>query len=471
MSAALVIEPITLPVPSRGDVARRVGRALVAAARYTPAAVRGRTRADVAGAIRRTFEDLGGTFSKFGQLVSSSPGLFGDDVAAEFRGFLDAGPAVPFPALRAAVEAELGASLESLFRSFDPLPLAAASIAVVHRAELPDGTRVAVKVLRPGIEHRIATDIAVLRPVLDFVGRQVAVGIAGTLPGLVDGLSVQIAEELDLRNEARALRWFDGVLDALAVDVVRVPAVVTDRSARCVLTMELLDGVPVDDAAGIAALGVDPGPLLEQCLNVWFAATLCTGAFHGDIHAGNIFVRRDGTIALFDWGIVGRLDPTTHRFFRRCIEGVLGDESAWSDVADHISAAYGLGLRDMLGLDEAGFIGFVRNQVEPIFRLPFGQVDLRTMLIGNNGETPEVSTATTFTGKVRVWWDERRRQKMLMASEGYGGDFDQATFLLSKQLVYFERYGKLFLPDTPLLYDEDAFRALLRLPPLEAAVA
>ena len=282
------------------------------------------------------FETLGGTFSKFGQLVGSAPGLFGDDVAAEFRGFLDAGAPVPFPLVRETVEAELGGSIGDLFATFDATPVAAASLAVVHRATLADGTPVAVKVLRPGIEECIATDLAVMRPLFRFIGRQVAVGIAGTLPGLVDGLSQQIAEEVDLRNEARALRWFADVLDLLDVKIVQVPAVIDDRSARRVLTMEFLDGVPVDDAEGIAAFDVDAGPLLQECLKVWFAATLCTGVFHGDIHAGNVFVRADGTIALFDWGIVGRFDESTQRFFRRCVEGALGDESAWLEVGDHI---------------------------------------------------------------------------------------------------------------------------------------
>ena len=463
-AAALQIDPIVLPQPLRGDVARRVGLGLRVAARHFPPAIRTRTRGDVAHAMRRVFEDLGGTFSKFGQLIGSSPGLFGDDVAAEFRGFLDAGAGVPFPLVRDVVEEELGAPLHQLFESFDPLPLAAASLAVVHRATLPGGRAVAVKVLRPGVEHRIATDIAVMRPLFNFIGRQVAVGIAGTLPGLVDGLSQQVAEELDLRNEARALAWFAGVLEQLDVHVVEVPAVVAERSSRRVLTMALLDGVPVDDADGIAALGVDAGPLLQECLRVWFAATLCTGMFHGDIHAGNVFVRPGGTLALFDWGIVGRFDDPTRLFFRRCVEGVLGDEGAWADVADHLSAVYGDGFQAALGMDDDGWRQFVRNQVEPIFVLPFGQVDLRTMLIQNNDPALPAPAARTNVERVRNWWAERRRQRILMESQGFGGGFDQATFLLSKQLVYFERYGKLFLPDTPLLYDRDVFRALLALP-------
>src|SRR5206468_3940162 len=122
---------------------------------------------------------------------------------------------------------------------------------------------------RPDVTERIAADLAVLRPLCAFIARQVAVGIAGTLNGLVHGLELQIAEELDLRNEARSLRWFGAALDQIGVELLVVPAVFTACSGRSVLTMELLDGVPVDDAGAIEALGVDPTPLLHECIRTW----------------------------------------------------------------------------------------------------------------------------------------------------------------------------------------------------------
>ena len=235
------------------------------------------------------------------------------------------------------------------------------------------------------------------------------------------------------------------------------------------LTMQLLDGVPVDDAIAIAAIGVDPTPLLHECIRVWFATTLCTGAFHGDVHAGNVVVRADGTMALLDWGIVGRLDAATALFFRRMIEGVLGDEDAWVDVAAHVKATYGAGMLDALGLAEDQFTQFVRGQVEPLFHVPFAQLDLRTMLIGDGAADGNRAGQRTRREAVQNWWSERKRQQALMDTDGYGGGFDQATFLLSKQLVYFERYGKLFLPETKLLDDPAVFRALLDAPVLTTA--
>ena len=467
----LVIEPTLLPVPTRTDVARRIARATSSAARHLVAARR-RGKLDelaVAGVIRRTFDDLGGTFLKFGQLIASSPSLFGEQVAHEFRGCLDAGPPVPFDDVRRVVEHDLRRPLDQVYASFDREPIAAASLAVVHRATLADGTPVAVKVLRPEVAHRIATDLAVLRPLCTFVARQVAVGIAGTLAGLVQGLETQVAEELDLTNEARSLRWFADALQRIGANRLVVPTVYDEFTARRVLTMQLLDGVAADDAPAIAALGVDPTPLLLECIRVWFATTLCTGAFHGDVHAGNILIRADGTMALLDWGIVGRLDETTSLFFRRMIEGALGDAEAWTDVATHVRSQYGDGMLDALGVGEEQFTDFVRAQVEPLFHVPFAELDLRTMLIGDGAADGKRAGQRTRREAVQNWWAERKRQQALMDTEGYGGGFDQATFLLSKQLVYFERYGKLFLPDTKLLDDPAVFRALLDAPVLATA--
>src|SRR5437879_145772 len=101
-----------------------------------------------------------------------------------------------------------------------------------------------------------------------------------------------------------------------------------------VLTMEFLDGFPIDDLARIAELGVDPRPLIEQTVRGWFLTAIRYGVFHGDVHAGNLMLLRDGRIAALDWGIVGQLDPKTHRFFRRAIEAALGDEAAWDEVPE-----------------------------------------------------------------------------------------------------------------------------------------
>src|SRR5207244_10797135 len=112
----------------------------------------------------------------------------------------------------------------------------------------------------------------------------------------------------------------------VTLPLVAVPEPYPALSAARVLTMEFLDGVPIDDLARIAELGVDPRPLIEQTVRAWFLTTIRYGIFHGDVHAGNLMLLRDGRIAALDWGIVGQLDADIHRFFRRTIHAALGDE-------------------------------------------------------------------------------------------------------------------------------------------------
>jgi ubiquinone biosynthesis protein len=469
--AGLRIEPITLPSPSRQAVAARFTSALLSAGRHLgPLARRSRRRPTgpsaeghaTAHALRLMFDDLAATFTKFGQLIGSSPGLFGDEVAGEFRACLDAGPPVPFPAVRAVIEAELGRPLDEVFASLDPAPLAAASIAVVHRGELRDGRLVAVKVLRPGIESVVATDIAVMRPLFRLLARQVALGLTPVLPGLVDGLAIQIAEELDLRNELRSMHHFRAVVDRLDLALLHVPEPIDDLCSRRVLTMELLDAIAIDDVAGAESMGIDPRPLLREAIQLWFATSLVDGVFHGDIHAGNLLVTREGRLGLVDWGIVGRLDAETHQFFRRLIEGCLGDESAWSDVRAAFLKAYGPSLQHDLGMTDEQMIGFIRTTILALMTSPLADVDLRLLMGPPAAQDASVDLPRqTVTAKYRYWRGERRRVRRMLDSEGAGSDFDRGTFLLSKQLLYLERYGKLYLPDTPLVWDAEAFRRML----------
>jgi predicted unusual protein kinase regulating ubiquinone biosynthesis (AarF/ABC1/UbiB family) len=417
-----------------------------------------------AAPLRRTFEDLGATYLKFGQLVASSPGVFGDEVANEFRSCLDTGPPVPFPAVRAAVEATIGRPLAQAFRRFGETPVGRASLAVVHRAELDDGRPVAVKVLRPGVDTVIATDLRLMRPLFDFLSLRVGVSEAGQLVRLLDGFREQVAEELDLRNEARAMAWYRDLLRALDLGMIVVPEPYPALSGARVLTMEYLDGVPIDDFAAITALGVDPRPLMEAVVRAWILITVREGIFHGDVHAGNLFLLRDGRLGVLDWGIVGRLDAETHRFFRDVLSAALGDAAAWTAVAAQLQRAYGPALRDQLGLGEAELADFVRGVMEPLLTRPFGEASLGTLLSavqGKVGDQVGEVAAPTWRARVRRLREQRKLHAGVFAHGAVGSSFDRGTFLLAKQLMYFERYGKLFMADSSLLADRDFVAGLL----------
>ncbi len=463
-----------LPTPTRLELAQRGAQITRVVGRHLgPVALR-QARELRAGALpptalarplRLTFESLGGTFMKFGQMIASSPGLFGDEFSDEFRSCLDTGPPVPFSAVRERVEDDLGLSLEEAFAEFEREPIGSASIAVVYRARLLDGRQVAVKVLRPGIEKLVAADLDLMQPFFDILARETGDQMAGSTLQLLDGLRQQLGEELDLRNEARALAHFRLLGAEIDLPLVVVPEPYPRLSGPNVLTMEYLKGVPVDDLARVADLGYDPAPLVEQVVRGFFVTTVRWGAFHGDVHAGNMLLLEDGRIGIIDWGIVGRLDHDTHQFFLRLLDGALGDESAWPDITAHLTKTYGQAIQVGLGLDDEQLTAFIRGLIEPTLTRPFGEVSLAALL-----EAPQVQAARaegvrahgrSLRSVARRLRTQRRMRRIADESGGLMSDFDRGTFLLGKQLMYFERYGKLFLADVPILADREFFATLL----------
>jgi tRNA A-37 threonylcarbamoyl transferase component Bud32 len=287
---------------------------------------------------------------------------------------------------------------------------------------------------------------------------------------LLSVFRTQVSEELDLRNEARFMHHYRALLDQVNLPRVTVPTPHDDIVGRRVLTMDFLDGVPVDDLAGVARYGLDPRQMILEGLRSWFLTAIRNGFFHGDVHAGNFMLLRDGRLGIIDWGIVGRLDPETHAFFRRIIEAALGREGAWDDVVDYLMRHYGAPLKDAMGLSDDELRTFFRNQIEPVVTLPFGQVSLAGVLAGPGRD--EVGAAArpkrSLLDVVRTLRETRRYHRR--ASEvGPESEFDLAGFLLQKQLLYFERYGKMFLADLPLLADHEFFEAALAAPPIGTA--
>jgi len=466
--------PRELPTTSRREVAQRARQiSLVATKHFAPLALRtALTRHLVPDAyakpLRKTFEELGATFMKFGQLIGSSPGMFGDRAAAEFRSCLDTGSPVPFDEVRRAVEADLGMPLDEAFWSFSETPIGRASISVVHKATTRDGHRVAVKVLRPGIEHQVARDLDLFQPLLEIVAKQTGEYAAGQLLSMFQGFRVQIGEELDLRNEARAMAHYRRLLDQVDLQRVTVPEVFPELSGPRVLTMEFFDGVPVDDLTTVAGYGYDPAPIVQEVIKGFLLTAIRWGTFHGDVHAGNLLLLPDGKVGVIDWGIVGRLDPDTHQFFRTLIRAALGDEDAWPEIARHAIRMYGPILEENLGMDAQQTEAFMRMALEPLLTRPFGEVSLADLLTAPQRQVAEVKGLEETQLSLRAIYTRFREQRRIRAAaEAHGvfdSDFDRGIFLLSKQLMYFERYGKIFLADVGLFEDEQFFRAALDAP-------
>lgn len=426
--------------------------------------VRDRHR-DPVTAIVDACQALGGTYVKLGQLIGSAPGLFGPTLADAFRRLLDTGPAVPFSAVAAAVEAELCRPLDRVFAAFTEQPLAAASIAVVHRATLLSGEDVAVKVLRPGITETVEADLALLTPVIRGLARQ---GIEAAVPlhAFLSGLSGQLRDELDLRREAQAMSRFRETYRRHGIDRIVIPRVFPQFSGQRVLTMEYLDGIAIDDPALTDWEGADPRTLLLELLRAWFVTAILDGAFHGDLHAGNLMVLRDGRLGLIDWGILARLDRTTHWLLRRLVEACLGDPSGWRDIAETYRLA-GVSMHEEFGLSDRSAAALVRAQFEPVLTRPLGRVELSSLVVTSR----DVASATrdregpeSLRERAERWRATRRWARRVVDAGLQEKPFDRANFLLGKQLMYVERFGKLYLPDVALLHDRRFLRSLLRSP-------
>ncbi|MFZ4514822.1 MAG: ABC1 kinase family protein [Acidimicrobiia bacterium] len=287
---------------------------------------RERSRAELSRRLRITFEGLGSTFVKLGQIISSGEGLFPDELVREFRLLRDRVAPESFAEIREVVERDLGAPLSEVFARFDETPIAAASIAQVHAATLLTGEEVVVKVQRPRVERLVREDIEALAWLAPrFVGR-IPVAALANPPALVELFTETIVEELDFRLEAENMLDVAQVLaetEQRAIIVARPhPTLVTRR----VLVMERLSGFHFDDVESIRDAGIDTYALVRAGLIAFMEGALLFGVFHGDLHSGNLFVRPDGTTALLDFGITGRLDERKRlAFLRLLVMGTAGD--------------------------------------------------------------------------------------------------------------------------------------------------
>lgn len=263
-------------------------------------------RAELAAGVRRTFERLGPTFIKLGQLVASAEGMLPAGWVAEFKLCRDRVPAEPFVHVRSVIEADFGRPLSSIFAAFNPVPVAAASIAQVHAATLHTGEEVVVKVQRPDIAKLVMEDIATIAWVAPLLERLAPQTKIVNVPAYLELFAETIVEELDFTLEAQNMLDVARILARTDERAVVVPRPHPDLVSRRVLVMERLHGMSIDDERALADAGVDPTPVFRALMVSFLEGAMIYGVFHGDLHGGNMLVTADGRPALFDFGITGR---------------------------------------------------------------------------------------------------------------------------------------------------------------------
>src|SRR5829696_6132493 len=229
--------------------------------------------------IPKAFSDLGPTYVKFGQIIASSPGAFGEQMSREFRS--------------------------------------------LHYAALHSGEEVVVKIQRPGIRRRVAADLQILKRGAQIV-EMAKLGRRLSAQDVVADFADNLAEELDFRLEAQSMdAWVAHMHASPLGKNIRVPQVYWDLTSERVLTMERVNGIRIDDAAAIRKKGFDGEDLVKALLFSLFEGGLRHGLFHGDLHAGNLYVDDDGKIVFFDFGIMGRIDPRTRWLLRELVYALL----------------------------------------------------------------------------------------------------------------------------------------------------
>ena len=256
--------------------------------------------------LREVLDELGPTFVKFGQLLSTRPDVVPPDIVAELRALQDDVRPFPFEQAERVIEEELGNTLERLFLDFEAAPVAAASIGQVHRATLPNGRRVAVKVQRPGAPRQIEADLTLLYQAARLAKERIRVLDFVDTRQLVDEFARSIRKELDYRLEARNAQAFHR--DFAGDPHVHVPKVYWQYTRARVLTLEWVDGIQLADL-DTAALTLDERrDLAYRITEAWMTMIFRHGFFHGDPHPANILLPPEaGTIGLVDFGSVGKL--------------------------------------------------------------------------------------------------------------------------------------------------------------------
>ncbi|PWC06501.1 ABC1 kinase family protein [Mycetocola zhujimingii] len=255
--------------------------------------------------LRMALEELGPTFIKVGQLLSTRADLLPPDYIAELSKLQSSAPPVASAVVMTVIESELGAPTSELFAEFTEEPLASASIGQAHAAVLKDGTRVVVKVRRPGAVAQVNEDLEILSNLAGQATARWDLAADYDLVGLIDQFSVTIRAELDYLTEARnAERFAENFRDSR----IHIPRVFRETTTSRVLTLERITGVRVDDLPALDEAGVDRSEVIALAVDAICQMVFVDGFFHADPHPGNLFIETDGRIGLIDFGMVGSID-------------------------------------------------------------------------------------------------------------------------------------------------------------------
>ena len=388
--------------------------------------------------LRMALTDLGTTFIKLGQILSTRPDILPPAYIAELQTLQDAVPPLPTSVIVDAIEAELGRPITALFAAFDPVPLAAASIAQVHAVTLPGGVDAVVKVQRPGVREQVQLDLVIAARLAGLIGRQFNLlertGL--DLPALVEEFAHTLRAELDYLREARNAEVFARNFAGEAF--VAIPAIAWEYTTPRLITMERLHGLRVDDLPALREAGHDPAEIAARSSRLVLKEVFEDGFFHADLHPGNLFVLSDGRIGIVDYGMVGALDERTRTHLLLMLVAIVDQDA--DRITDYLDR---LGISTLVTLDRAPLRRDLRRLLAEYYGLPLEQLDLQRLVLDVMGLVRRHHLALPP--------DLALLLKMLLMIEGLARMLDPGFNILAVAQPYAAgAIARLFAPDALL---------------------
>jgi ubiquinone biosynthesis protein len=366
------------------------------------------TRLTAAERMRLALEELGPTFVKLGQILSTRPDVIPHAFVREFEKLQDDVPGIPFQEVLAQITTELGGPVEQFFAEIEPVPLAAASIAQVHRARLKTGDEVVVKVRRPGIVAVVESDISALMSLAGLAGRHVPGSELYDPVGIVREFARTIRREMDFSREGHTIEKFRD--NFAATPWMHFPRVYWEQSSRGILTMEYVAGIKVSENAMLHVQGLDRKLIARRGATSFLEMVLEHGFFHGDLHPGNVLILPDNVICLLDYGIVGRLDEGLKNFLTDILSAIVK-----RDMDEVVSLLLFAGdISD--SLDIRSLKRDLFNFIDGYYEIPLKEIEVGRMLM----EFIEIITLYS----IRIPTDLMLLAKSLVLIEGMGRTLD-----------------------------------------------
>jgi ubiquinone biosynthesis protein len=375
--------------------------------------------------VRMAMEELGPTFIKLGQLLSTRPDLVSDDYVQEFEHLQDRVTPERYETIRRQVVAQLGAEPEVIFESFDPVPIAAASIAQVHRAKTKDGDEVVVKIRRPDIVKTLRTEMEILQDIAGLVKSRLLAPETFDPVRMVNEFSQAVSKEVDLANERRNQQRF--IHNFKDDPTVHVPRVFEEYCSEGILTMEYIEGIKPNHIQRLENADLDPKLIAQRGADFVLRQIFDFGFFHTDPHPGNFLVMEDNILAPLDFGQVGRLTQQDRMLLQYLVLSIVN--------ADASKIVSGLERAQLLD-DDVDITEFSRDvedilmtyENQPLKDIPFGQVIRRIFDIIRRHR---VEAPRDFTLML----------KCLMTIESFATDLDEDFQIIESLKPYARRFS------------------------------